>query len=246
VTDSLHPPPSPAPTPCDDDGRPLAPAFAPDAWELLSPRLTDQRRARLERAAAGRTRHIRLVVQDLHDPHNVSACMRSAEALGVQDVDVVTLKEPFRVSTVARGVADWLTIRRHRDIPSAVAALRASGYLIVAGVPRTDAVSLYDLPLDRPIAVVFGNEHAGISPEWLAHVDQPFTIPMVGLVESLNISVSAAITLSHLTYASRVALPRERYYLSDAARSELLSRWICRQIPSWEGELARARCASAP
>jgi tRNA (guanosine-2'-O-)-methyltransferase len=224
----------------DDDGVPLTTDSAPDAWRLLAPRLTDTRRRKMEQAAAARTRRIRLVVQDVHNPHNVSACLRSADAFGVQDVDVVTLKEKFRASTVARGVTGWLTVRRHVTVPECVAELRKDGYFIVAGVPRPDAVSLYDLPVDKKLAVVFGNEHEGISKEWLEHVDHPFTIPMVGLVESLNISVCAAITLSHLTRAARLALPGP-YHLPDAEREALLNEWICRQIPSWQAELARLR-----
>jgi tRNA (guanosine-2'-O-)-methyltransferase len=211
-----------------------------DAWALLKSRLTDTRRAKMEAVAAQRTRHIRLVVQDVHQPHNVSACMRSADAFGVDTVDVVTLSERFKPSTVARGVSGWLTIHRHKTVKDCVAALRAGGYRIVAGLPRQDSVSLYELPVAERLAVVFGNEHAGIDQEWLAHVDHPFTIPMVGMVESLNISVSAAITLAHLTRTARAALA-DRYALAPAEQAALLNRWIVEQVPSWEGELARAR-----
>lgn len=214
--------------------------YPKDAWDLLSPRFSEARRARLERAAAARSRHIRLVVQDVHQPHNVSACIRSADAFGVQDIDVVTLNQAFKASTVAKGVAHWLTIRRYRAVADCVAALRAAGYAIAAGLPRQDAVSLYELPLDRPVAVVFGNEHAGIDAEWLAHVDHAFTIPMVGLVESLNISVSCAITLAHLTRSARAELG-ERYALPAREQKQLLCEWACRQTPTWQAELERAR-----
>jgi tRNA (guanosine-2'-O-)-methyltransferase len=217
------------------------PTYPDDAWDLLGERLTPARRERLLAAASHRTRHIRLVIQDIHDPHNVSACIRSADAFGVQDVDVVTMKEKFKPSTVARGVAHWMTISRYYDVPTCVADLRSKGYRIAAGVPRPDAKSLYDLPLDQKIAVVFGNEHAGIAPEWLAAVDTPFTIPMFGLVESLNISVSAAVTLAHMTHAAREALTPARYRLADAERRALLNEWICVQTPSWEMELERRR-----
>lgn len=194
----------------------------------------------MERAAAGRTRHVRLVVQDVHQPHNISACMRSAEAFGVQDVDVVVMDARFRPSTAARGVEDWLTIRRHREIASCVSDLRAAGYLIVAGVPRLDAVSLYDLPLDQPLAVVFGNEHAGIHDDWLPHIDQAFTIPMAGIVESLNISVSAAVTLAHLTHSARLRL-NSRYPISDQDRNALLCEWVCKQLRSYDEQIRRLR-----
>lgn len=214
--------------------------YPSDAWRLLSSRFSPARQQRLRQAVATRTRHIRLVVQDIYQPHNVSACIRSADAFGVQDIDVVTLNQPFKASTVAKGVAHWLTVRRYRAISDCVSSLRAQGYLIAAGLPRQDAVSLYELPLDQPMAVVFGNEHAGIHAEWLAHVDYAFTIPMVGLVESLNISVSCAITLAHITRAAR-ALIGERYALTPATQEEILCEWACRQTPAWQAELERLR-----
>lgn len=214
-----------------------------DAWDLLSQNFSPARRARLAAAAAGRTRHIRLVVQDIFQPHNVSACIRSADAFGIQNIDVVTLKQAFKASTVAKGVSHWLSIKRYHTITDCVQVLRQSGYKIAAGLPRQDAVSLYDLPLDQPLAVVFGNEHAGIHDEWLAHVDHAFTIPMVGLVESLNISVSCAITLAHLSRSARQQLGA-RYHLTADAQNQLLSSWACRQTPGWQAELARLRTTS--
>lgn len=213
----------------------------PDAWRLLSQRLTESRRERMLAVARERTRHLRLVVQDVHQPHNVSACLRSADAFGLDLVDVVTLKQNFKPSTVARGVDGWLSIKRHTAVKDCVAGLRADGFRLVAGLPRQDARSLYELPAGEKLAVIFGNEHAGIATEWLEHIDYPFTIPMVGMVESLNISVSAAITLAHLTRAARAAVPRDQYFLSSEAQEALLGKWICAQVPSWEAELARLR-----
>lgn len=214
--------------------------YPQDAWDLLSGEMTDSRRERLLRAARNRTNRIRLVVQDIHHPHNVSACLRSAEAFGLAKVDVVCMKESFRPSTVAKGVADWLQISKHETIDACVTQLRADGFVIAAGYPDAK-VSLFDLPVDRPIAVVFGNEHAGVATEWREHVDIPFTIPMVGLVESLNISVSAAVTLSQLTRKARTVLGDEQYLLSQQQQNELLSSWACRQMRAWETRLEKLR-----
>lgn len=218
--------------------------FPEDAWRLMESMLTGQRRERLLNAARNRTRFLRLVVQDVHDPHNVSACLRSAEAFGLQDVDVVTLQETFRASTVARGVNHWLTIRRHRSVEACAAELRQGGFRIVAGVPKPGAKALDELPLDKPLAVVFGNEHQGIDPAWHQHIDEPFTIPMVGMVESLNISVSAAIAMHQLTKSARERLAPETYFLKEDERNALLCSWICRQIPAWRDVCARLRAAS--
>lgn len=216
--------------------------YPSDAWELLSPRLTDHRRQRMLSVAHQRTKHIRLVVQDIHDPHNVSACMRSADAFGIQNVDIVTLKEPFRASTVARGVNGWLHVNRFDSVAKCAENLRQKGFKIVAGVPTDDAVSLYDLPLDQPIAAVFGNEHAGIDSQWLEEVDQCFTIPMSGMVESLNISVSAAVTMAHLTHGAKEKLGPS-YFLSSEEQTDLLNEWVCRTIHSHQAEIARLRAS---
>ncbi len=214
--------------------------FPDDAWDLLSPSMTESRRGRLIRAAENRTGHIRLVVQDIHHPHNISACLRSAEAFGVARVDVVCLKEKFEPSTVAKGVAEWLQIQKHDTITGCVADLRQQGFILAAGYPDA-TTSMFDLPVDRPIAVVFGNEHEGVAKEWRDHIDIPFSIPMVGLVESLNISVSAAVTLSQLTRKARIELGDERYLLPDQERKTLLSAWACQQLRSWETQLEMLR-----
>ncbi len=220
-----------------------APMYPADAWEVLGKaRFSPSRLARMESAARQRTNFVRLVVQDIHSPHNISACMRSAEAFGILNVDIVNLKEKFRASTVSRGVEKWLRVRKYRAISACVSDLKAQGYKIVAGMPSQQSTSLYDLPIDQPTAVVFGNEHEGIAPEWLPFVDEVFTIPMVGLVESLNISVSAALTLAELTRRAKLHQHlTSPYELTPSEVGELLNEWTCRQVASWEAELNAIR-----
>lgn len=215
-------------------------AYPTDAWRLLSPLLTSERRARLEHVAKNRTSHIRLVVQDVHDPHNVSACMRSADAFGVQNVDVVTLREPFRASTVARGVAAWLTVSKFQDVAECAAALKRQGYWLCTALPSASATPLMELPVKKPIAVIFGNEHHGVDSNWQGHIDQAFTIPMSGMVESLNISVSAAITLQFLTQKARAELGPS-FLMAEAERLSLLNAWACQQFRSWPEMLKNLR-----
>ena len=228
-------------TEADETLPPADETYPEDAWTLLAPQLTANRRNRMEVVAAGRTRRVTLVVQDVHQPHNVSACLRSAEAFGVQDVDVVTLTHKFKPSTVAKGVVPWLTLRKHNSVEECVASLRARGLKIAAGLPLKGALPLPELPLDQPIAVVFGNEHAGIDQAWLKDVDYAFTIPMAGMVESLNISVSAAVTLYHLTHAMQKAMSRDQFFLSAVERNRLLSAWACRHTAAYEDVLKRLR-----
>jgi tRNA (guanosine-2'-O-)-methyltransferase len=215
--------------------------YPDEAWQYLSPQLSDARREKLLKASASRTRFVRLVIQDVHQPHNISACVRSAEAFGIQNIDVVNLNTKFSLSTVARGVDKWVHINQHASIEACAKSLHDQGYVIAAAWPQANAVPLNDLPLDRPIAVVFGNEHLGLAAPWREHADISFTIPMYGLVESLNISVSAAITLHELTQRARQSLASERYFLSQIERQALLNEWVCGQFDSWKLQLERLR-----
>ncbi|MEZ4743237.1 MAG: RNA methyltransferase [Bdellovibrionota bacterium] len=212
-----------------------------DAWRFLQSRLTENRKRKMLQAAKERTNHIRLVLQDIHSPHNVSACMRSAEAFGVLNIDVVHLNQPFKPTVVAKGVSNWLRITKHQSIESCAETLHKSGYKIIAGMPTQNSSPLEELQIDQPLAILFGNEHLGVSDEWSPFIDQYFTIPMYGFVESLNISVSAAITMHQLTHKARHNLPASKYFLNEAERDHLLDEWVCKQFPTWEIELTALR-----
>lgn len=217
-----------------------------DAWQLLSPQMSPVRRAKLEKVAAARSAYLRLVLQDIHDPHNIGACLRSAEAFGIQNVDLINVQQKFgKPSSVARGARYWLDIHKFNSIPTYLAALRRAGYALAAAYPVQDAVPVSEIPLDRPLAVVFGNEHAGLHPDWREHIDHRFTIPMYGMVESFNISVSVALTLFSLHERCTAKLPAERFFLSHEERQSLLNRWACQQSQDPTRELARLRTQEA-
>lgn len=213
----------------------------PDLWEVLRARFSPARQQRILDVVGKRTAHVRLVLQDVHLPHNISACLRSAEAFGVSHCDIVRIKPSrFKPSGAARGVESWLQVQAYSSIPECAAVLKASGYHIVAAIPRQEAVVLEAVPIDKPLAVLFGNEHAGVDPQWNEYIDGYFTIPMCGMVESLNISVSAAVSLFSLTQRMQAELPRETYYLSQVQQQALLGEWVSRQLPrSWEMEYDR-------
>ena len=214
-------------------------SFDPEIWDLLSAKLSDSRRNKMLQVAAHRSRYIRLALQDIYDPHNVSACLRSAEALGVLHTDLVNLYQDFsKPSTVARGSSNWLEIQRFKSIPDYVEERKSEGYSLAAGYPSAQ-YSLDELPLDRPLIVVFGNEHAGLSEQWEQHIDYKFSIPMVGMVESFNISVSAAICLYTLTQkALQSDSMRESFHMNEAEQKQLLAKWVSRHSRNLEQELA--------
>ncbi len=213
----------------------------PDLWDVLRPRFSPARQQRFLDVVAKRTAHIRLVLQDVHLPHNISACLRSAEAFGVLHCDVVRVKPTrFKPSGAARGVESWLQMHSFTTIAECAASLKAQGYQIVAAIPRQEAVPLEQVAIDKPLAVLFGNEHAGVDPQWHEYIDGYFTIPMCGMVESLNISVSAAISLFSLTQRMQALLPPDTYLLSPSQQQDTLNAWTSRQVPRWELEYTHA------
>ena len=171
-----------------------------------------------------------LVIQDVHDPHNVSACLRSAEAFGIQQCMIVHPKGSFKTSSVARGTSKWLTIEKCSSIEQGARSLRDRGYRIYAAMPSQQPTHLDELPVEQPIAVLFGNEHLGVDQGWEPWLAGSFTIPMAGMVESLNISVSAAITLQSISARKRGM----GYAIGEHEQTGLLDHWICRQLPKWE------------
>ena len=210
-----------------------------DAWRLLSPALTDSRREKLFAAACKRTFKVQLVIQDVHQPHNISACLRTAEAFGIQKCHIVSHKTKFRASTVARGVHHWIELIDHPSIEECAQYIRAQNIKIALAYPQSDAYTLAELPItaDSSIALVFGNEHAGLDEKWLEFADYSFAIPMQGLVESLNISVSAAISLFVTSSRMQNINNADKYFLSLQEREVLLNSWAFAQFPQAQEQL---------
>lgn len=205
---------------------------------VLQPYLSEARQARLEAALAARTRRLIVVLEDVFDEHNSAAVLRTAEALGVLEVHYAPRTIGFKVSKrVSLGSHKWIDLVKSPDIATVAAGLKARGYRVAGAALRGDTVRLEDLPLDRPLALVFGNEHAGLSAQALAAVDQAYAIPMSGFVESFNLSVAAAISMYDVMQRLRrgpsplalepddVARLRATWYaLSVRAAPELLAR----------------------
>jgi len=206
----------------------------------LRPHLLPGRAARLDAVAEARLLGIQPVLDDLRDPHNAGAVLRSCEAMGVLCVHVLSRRHLFRTATrVTQGCEKWLKLERWSAAPPLGRALRSAGIRLYVGVPQS-RVHLADLDVSQPIALGFGNEHTGISPELREIADGEFTISMYGCSQSLNVSVSAAIALQHVTEARRRVLGRSgdldpealtglraRYYASDLREPEqIVARYL--------------------
>ena len=206
-------------------------------WDHFQEYVTPERRARLAEVLGQRTRRIAVVLEDVRQSHNMSAVLRSCDAFGIQDVHVLERVESFDPSTkVAVGSERWLTIRRETGegaVARGISRLKQQGYRIVATVPPGPrATPFEELSLDEPLAIVLGNEKDGISWEMAAAADGLTTIPMQGFVESLNISVAAALLVHSLS--ARLRRLRDDWRLTPAEHEELLFEWTRKSVPAVE------------
>ncbi len=138
-----------------------------------------------------------IVMENIHDPHNVSAIFRSADAVGIPEVQLVYTNTEFpRIGKKSSSSANkWVTKRRFVSIKECYDALKSEGYRIYATRLDANAKPLYEVDFTQKIAIVMGNEHAGVSDEAALLADGTIMIPMMGMIQSLNVSVAAAVTL---------------------------------------------------
>ena len=157
----------------------------------------ERRAEKLRRALSLRQPELTVVLENIHDPHNVSAIFRSCDAVGVLRVELLYNVDKFpRIGKKSSSSANkWLDCRRHTSVTDCYACLRKEGFRVYATRLGEATTSLYDLDLSRPSALVFGNEHRGVSGEAAELADGNFHIPMVGMIQSLNVSVAAAVSL---------------------------------------------------
>ncbi|MCK6546084.1 RNA methyltransferase [Myxococcota bacterium] len=165
--------------------------------ETLEPFVSVERRARIEAATRMRTRDVVVVLEDIYDEHNASAVLRTADAFGVHEVHIVEQKTRFSVHTkTSLGAHKWLDLGRHRGTDAVYGELAARGYAVWASALRGEPVELGDIDVSKQkIALVFGNEHEGLSKGAQDAAHGCFRIPMYGFVESLNVSVATAVSM---------------------------------------------------
>ena len=182
--------------------------------EFLENILTDNRKERFANVLANRTNHFTVAMEDVFQLHNTSAVMRSCEVFGVQQLNVV--EEKFGKSIdkeIAMGAQKWVDVNRFENISSCILDLKSKGYQIIATTPHENDCMLDDFDISKKSAFFFGTERDGLSEEVLKNADGFLKIPMVGFTESLNISVSAAITLQNL--CSRLRKSDIQWQLSE-------------------------------
>lgn len=195
----------------------------------LTPLLTPDRIERIDAVLADRLGSVVPVVEDVYDPMNGAAVIRTGEALGLQELHVIEPGLRFQAARgITRGCHRWIDLHRWRASTDAIDALRARGFLVLAAGP--DATHRFDdVPVDAPVAVLFGNERSGLLPETMAACDEIVALPMHGFTQSFNLSVSAALAMSQLA-ARRRALLGATGDLAPDRVARLRARWFALKI----------------
>lgn len=190
--------------------------------------MTSERKEKLSRVLAGRQPDITVVLENVFDPHNISAVMRTCDAVGVQDIYILNTRIPRHKKWGAKSsssAAKWLTVHQFEDAAACFSVLRSRYSSILTTHLSSDAVGLYEMDLTQPTALVFGNEHNGVSEEIRALADGNFIIPQVGIIRSLNISVACAVTLYEAFRQKSNAGHYDQRRMDEARFRELSGEW---------------------
>ena len=171
--------------------------------QTLEPFVSENKLERITKVLEERTRHVTLVFEDIDKPHNVSAVLRTAECMGIQDLHFIKNKNSYSINRhITQGAAKWVSLHHYRKWPNNIDAcyshLRSKGYKIYATSLHETSKSIYDLDPQDKTAIVFGTESDGITEEAGKKADGFVHIPMAGFTESFNLSVSATICLTVL------------------------------------------------
>jgi len=192
--------------------------------DTLRPFLSYERIERIEQVLDGRTNTVATVVEGLINLGNISAVMRSAEALGCQPFHIITGKGPFKNSPrTTQGADKWLDLFYWEKPEDCVAYLKEEGYTVLVTHLDDESVPIGEIDFSNKTALVFGNEKEGVSPGMLSLADRHCIIPMVGFVESFNISVAAAVGLYH---AYRDRLSRQGYHGDYTEKRRQITRAV--------------------
>ena len=190
---------------------------------------TPERIEKMRKVIANRQPDLTVICENIHDPHNVSAILRSCDAVGIQSVKLLYTYQEFPKlgKKSSASAKKWLDIERFDDPQRLRSALKAAGYTIYAThLAVENPISIYDIDWTAPSAIIMGNEHFGVSDDALAIADHSVYIPMFGMIQSLNVSVATAVILYE---ACRQRIAKNMYPREDLPtnyQSDLLNRWL--------------------
>ncbi len=195
----------------------------------VRPLLTEDRAGRIEAVLDARLCGLTVVLENLHDPHNGAAAIRSVEGVGLTAIHVAESAERFRsASAVTIGAEKWIDVHRHASFSRCADVLKGAGMTLYATVPGAE-FELDSIDVSQPCAIAFGNERDGLSPEAVAACDHTIAIPMFGFSQSFNLSVSVALAMSRLAARRRETLGRDGD-LPQQERALLQARWYALSV----------------
>jgi tRNA (guanosine-2'-O-)-methyltransferase len=206
----------------------LSSAKKQQLYSFLSGFISENKKNKFEEIILQRTRYMTVVLEDIFQPHNASAVLRTCDCFGIQDVHIIENNNKYEINPdVALGSSKWLSLYKYHssenNTSDCLHLLKDSGYRIIATTPHKKDSTPEDLPLDQKIALVFGTEMDGLTPEAIALADGFVKIPMYGFTESLNISVSAALLVRSLT--ERLHNSGIPWQLSDSESLDIRISW---------------------
>jgi tRNA (guanosine-2'-O-)-methyltransferase len=190
--------------------------------------MTPERELRIKNVLDKRQNSITVVLENVFDPHNISAVMRTCDAVGIQDIYVLNTKINRHKKWGARSsssASKWLTVHQYTNAGDCFMELRKKYSLILTTHLSSSAVSLYEIDFTTPVALIFGNEHDGVSEEIRALADGNFVIPQAGMIRSLNISVACAVSLYEAFRQKNAAGHYDRIQLKNSEYEALWKKW---------------------
>ena len=190
--------------------------------------MTEERSKRLNDVLDKRQPGLTVVLENVQDPHNISAVMRTCDAVGIQEIYILNTQIPKHKKWGAKSsssAAKWLTIQQFTDTKECFEELRKKFDKIYTTHLSSDAIGLHDIDFTGRVALVFGNEHGGVSEETIALSDGNFIIPQVGIIRSLNISVACAVSVYEAFRQKKLAGHYDKPQLTNEIRGPLAESW---------------------
>lgn len=201
--------------------------------EHLEGYLTEARKVRFNKVLSQRTKHFTVAIEDVYQLHNTSAVIRSCDVFGIQEVNIVEEINSKRIDReIAMGAQKWVDVNRFHSVKACLRDLKQKGYQIVATTPHKNDGLLDDFDVTKKSCFFFGRETEGLSEEVIDAADCFLKIPMVGFTESLNISVSAAIILQHVT--NKLKQTDINWQLTEEEMFEKRLDWCKKTIKSYD------------
>lgn len=205
-----------------------------DLIDHLSSFISDAKKEGMEAVLNKRTRYITVVLEDIYQPHNASAVIRSCDGFGIQDLHVIENQNEYTLNpNVAQGAHKWIDLLRYNhpgrsNTKACIMALREKGYLVYATSPHAAELNIDEVDLNRRAAFIFGTELSGLSDQARDLADHQVRIPMYGFTESYNLSVSVALLLQRVI--TKLHQSEINWQLEESEKQSIRLNWYRKSV----------------